>query len=132
MYLNIFSRSSFTFCARFTICYCFYRIHPSCADLQELLDSQKLIGRLSSLINNFLVKFVDNHKSCCSLFLLRTRIMFEPFSSDFKTIFFLRFLLLVGLCTKTRPWSNSLIPTILVAPCFRFSRAFFQVISKRF
>ena len=31
-----------------------------------------------------LVKFVDNHKSCCSLFLLLSRIMFEPFSSDFK------------------------------------------------
>ena len=33
-----------------------------------------------------LVKFVDNRKSCCSLFLLRSRIMFEPLSSDFKTI----------------------------------------------
>ena len=31
-----------------------------------------------------LVKFVDNRKSCCSLFLLWSRIMFEPFSSDFK------------------------------------------------
>ena len=29
-----------------------------------------------------LVKFVDN----CSLFLLRSKIMFEPFLSDFKTI----------------------------------------------
>ena len=33
-----------------------------------------------------LVKFVDNRKSCCSLFLLWSRITFEPFSSDFKTI----------------------------------------------
>ena len=32
------------------------------------------------------VKFVDNCKSMCSLFLLRSRIMCEPFESDFKTI----------------------------------------------
>ena len=31
-----------------------------------------------------LVKFVDKRKSCCSLFLLWSRIMFQPFSSDFK------------------------------------------------
>ena len=33
-----------------------------------------------------LVKFVDNCKSLCSLFLLRSRITFEPFLRDFKTI----------------------------------------------
>ena len=33
-----------------------------------------------------LAKLVENHKYCCSLFLLRSRIMLEPFSSDFKTI----------------------------------------------
>ena len=33
-----------------------------------------------------LVKFVHKRKSCCSLFLLWSRIMFQPFSSDFKTI----------------------------------------------
>ena len=32
------------------------------------------------------VKFVDNCKSLCSLFMLRSRNMCEPFGSDFKTI----------------------------------------------
>ena len=34
----------------------------------------------------------------------------------------LRFVLLVGLCTKRRPWSNSLITANLVVPCLCFDR----------
>ena len=33
-----------------------------------------------------LAKFVDRRKFCCCLFLCQSRIMFELFSSDFKTI----------------------------------------------
>ena len=47
-----------------------------------------------------------------------------------------RFVLLVGLCTKRRPWSNFLITPNLVAPCFCFGRklcsSLFQVISSDF
>ena len=65
------------------------------------------------------VKFVDNRKSLCSLFLLRSRIMCERFVSDFKTILKgLRFVPLVGLCTKRRPRSDSLKTAYFVVPCF--------------
>ena len=66
-----------------------------------------------------------------------TEYCLEPFSSNFKTILTgLRFVLLVGLCTKRRPWSNSLLTANLVAPCFCFDRelcsSLFQVISSNF
>ena len=48
----------------------------------------------------------------------------------------LRFVLLVGLCTKRRPWSNSMKTAYLVVSCFCFGREscsnLFQVFSNDF
>ena len=115
-------------------CFCFDR--ESCSSLFQVISSDfKTISTGSSFCTfggvmyktKTLVKFVHKRKSCCSLFLLWSIIMFQPFLSDFKTISRrfrrgLRFVLLVGLCTKRRPWSNSLITANLDAPCFCFDR----------
>ena len=74
-------------------CFCFGR--ESCSSLFRVISSNfKTILTGSSFCTfgrvmyktKTLVKFVDNCKSWCSLFLLWSRIMFEPFLSDFKTI----------------------------------------------
>ena len=74
-------------------CFCFGR--ESCSSLFRVISSNfKTILTGSSFCTfgrvmyktKTLVKFVDNCKSCCPLFLLWSRIMFQPFSSDFKTI----------------------------------------------
>ena len=58
-------------------------------------------------------------------------------SSDFKRILTgSSFCTFGGLCTKRRPWSNSLITANLDAPCFCFGRescsSLFRVISSDF
>ena len=74
-------------------CFCFDR--ELCSSLFQVISSDfKTILTGSSFCTfggvmyktKTLVKFVNNCKSWCSLFLLRSRIMFEPFLSDFKTI----------------------------------------------
>ena len=72
-------------------CFCFDR--ESCSSLFQVISSDfKTISTGSSFCTfggvmyktKTLVKFVHKRKSCCSLFLLWSRIMFQPFSSDFK------------------------------------------------
>ena len=72
-------------------CFCFDR--ELCSSLFRVISSDfKTILTGSSFCTfggvmyktKTLVKFVHKRKSCCSLFLLWSRIMFQPFSSDFK------------------------------------------------
>ena len=72
-------------------CFCFDQ--ELCSSLFQVISSDfKTILTGSSFCTfggvmyktKTLVKFVHKRKSCCSLFLLWSRIMFQPFSSDFK------------------------------------------------
>ena len=78
---------------RKSCCSLFLFGRESCSSLFQVISSDfKTISTGSSFCTfrgvmyktKTLVKFVHKRKSCCSLFLLWSRIMFQPFSSDFK------------------------------------------------
>ena len=72
-------------------CFCFVRescyIEPFSSDFKTILMWSLFctFGRVMYKMKT-LFKFINNRKSCYSLFLLWSRIMSKPFSSYFKTI----------------------------------------------